>query len=63
MNISEGEILDRIKAKLRGISKEQMEYNKKHGLPIWWQGSKEGFYDYMEPVSYTHLTLPTKRIV
>lgn len=49
MNISEGEILDRIKAKLRGVSKEKMEYNKKHGLPIWWQGSKEGFYEKMEP--------------
>ena len=49
MNISEGEILDRIKAKLRGVSKEKMEYNKEHGLPIWWQGSKEGFYEKMEP--------------
>ena len=49
MNISEGDILDKIKAKLKGVSKEQMEYNKEHGLPIWWQGSKEGFYDYMEP--------------
>ena len=49
MNISEGEILDKIKAKLRGVSKEQMEYNKEHGLPIWWQGSKEGFYEKMEP--------------
>jgi hypothetical protein len=49
MNISEGEILDKIKAKLRGVTKEKMEYNKKHGLPIWWQGSKEGFYEKMEP--------------
>ena len=49
MNISEGDILDKIKAKLKRVSKEQMEYNKEHGLPIWWQGSKEGFYDYMEP--------------
>jgi hypothetical protein len=49
MNISEGEIIDRIKAKLRGVSKKQMDYNKEHGLPIWWQGSKEGFYEKMEP--------------
>jgi len=49
MNISEGDILDKIKAKLKGVSKKQMEYNKEHGLPIWWQGSKEGFYEYMEP--------------
>jgi hypothetical protein len=47
--IKEGEILDRIKAKLKGVSKEQMDYNKENELPIWWQGSKEGFYDYMEP--------------
>ena len=42
-------ILDKIKAKLKGVTPEQMEYNKKHGLPIWWQGSKEGFYEKMEP--------------
>lgn len=47
--LSEESILDKIKAKLKGVSKEQMEYNKEHGLPIWWQGSKEGFYEYMEP--------------
>ena len=47
--IKEGEILDRIKAKLKGVTPEQMEYNKEHGLPIWWQGSKEGFYEKMEP--------------
>ncbi len=47
--IKESEILDKIKAKLNGVSKEKIEYNKKHGLPIWWQGSKEGFYEKMEP--------------
>ncbi len=47
--IKEGEILDRIKAKLKGVTPEQMGYNKEHGLPIWWQGSKEGFYEKMEP--------------
>jgi len=47
--LSEENILDKIKAKLKGVSKEQIEYNKEHGLPIWWQGSKEGFYYYMEP--------------
>ena len=49
IGLSEESILDKIKAKLKGVSKEQMEYNKEHGLPIWWQGSKEGFYEYMEP--------------
>jgi len=47
--LSEEGILDKIKAKLKGVTPEQMEYNKKHGLPIWWQGSKEGFYEKMEP--------------
>ena len=47
--LSEESILDKIKAKLKGVTPEQMEYNKKHGLPIWWQGSKEGFYEKMEP--------------
>jgi len=47
--LSEEKILDRIKAKLRGVTPEQMDYNKEHGLPIWWKGSKEGFYEKMEP--------------
>ena len=47
--LSEEKILDRIKAKLKGVTPEQMEYNKEHGLPIWWKGSKEGFYEKMEP--------------
>jgi len=47
--VSEEKIYDKIKAKLKGVSKEQIEYNKEHGLPIWWQGSKEGFYEKMEP--------------
>jgi len=47
--LSEEGILDKIKAKLKGVTPEQMEYNKKHRLPIWWQGSKEGFYEKMEP--------------
>lgn len=29
----------------RGISDEQKAYNKKHGLPDDWDGSKEGFYE------------------
>ena len=47
--LSEEKILDKIKAKLKGVTPEQMEYNKEHGLPIWWKGSKEGFYEKMEP--------------
>lgn len=47
--ISEEKIYDKIKAKLNGVSKEQIDYNKEHGLPIWWRGTKEGFYEKMEP--------------
>ena len=47
--LSEEKILDKIKAKLKGVTPEQMDYNKEHGLPIWWKGSKEGFYEKMEP--------------
>ena len=47
--LSEDNILDRIKYKLRGVTPEQIDYNKEHGLPIWWKGSKEGFYEKMEP--------------
>ena len=47
--VSEEKIYDKIKAKLNGVSKEQMEYNRKHNLPIWWNGTKEGFYEKMEP--------------
>ena len=35
--------------KLKGVSKEKQKYNKEHGLPLDWQGSKEGFYEKMEP--------------
>ena len=47
--VSEEKIYDKIKAKLNGVSKEQIDYNKEHGLPIWWRGTKEGFYEKMEP--------------
>jgi hypothetical protein len=37
--------LKKIKQKLSGVSDEQLAYNKKHGLPDNWKGSKEGFYE------------------
>ena len=33
------------------------------GLWTWMQGTKRSIIDYTASVSYTHLTLPTKRIV
>lgn len=34
--------------KLKGISKENLDYNMKNDLPWDWKGSKEGFYEKME---------------
>lgn len=45
----EAKAMEKIKAKLKGVSPEQKEYNKKHGLPLDWKGSKEGYYEKMEP--------------
>ena len=43
------------------------EFGAKMPIPLAEQSVKAGFpspaQDYMEAVSYTHLTLPTKRIV
>ena len=40
-------LLNRIMAKIKGISTEQTEYNKKHGLPLDWRGSKEGYHEFI----------------
>jgi hypothetical protein len=41
--------LKRLIAKLKGISDEQIRYNLKNDLPWDWNGSKEGYYEKMEP--------------
>ena len=42
-------LLKKIMAKLKGISDEQIRYNLKNDLPWDWTGSKEGYYEKMEP--------------
>ena len=42
-------LIKKVVAKLKGISDDQIKYNMKHGLPWDWNGSKEGFYEKMEP--------------
>jgi hypothetical protein len=42
-------LLDRLKIKLAGIDDEKVLYNLNNGLPIDWKGSKEGYYEKMEP--------------
>ena len=34
-------------AKLKGIGEEQTKYNKEHGLPLDWRGSKEGYHEFI----------------
>jgi hypothetical protein len=42
-------LIKKVVAKLKGVSDEQIKYNMKHDLPWDWNGSKEGFYEKMEP--------------
>lgn len=39
----------KVKKKLKGVSDEQLDYNMKNDLPWDWRGTKEGFYEKMEP--------------
>ena len=41
--------LKRLIAKLKGITDEQIKYNLKNDLPWDWNGSKEGYYEKIEP--------------
>ncbi len=40
---------DRLKIKMAGIDDDKVLYNLNNGLPIDWKGTKEGFYEKMEP--------------
>lgn len=42
-------LLDKLKIKLAGIDEDQVLYNLNNGLPIDWKGTKEGYYEKMEP--------------
>ena len=41
--------LKKLIAKLKGLTDEQIRYNLKNDLPWDWNGSKEGYYEKMEP--------------
>ena len=48
-NKTEGELtVKKLMIKLKGISKDKLEYNMKNNLPWDWKGSKEGYYEKME---------------
>jgi hypothetical protein len=42
-------MIEKIKRKLKGISDEKLQYNMDNDLPWDWKGSKEGYYEKMEP--------------
>jgi len=42
-------MVEKIKRKLKGISDEKLIYNMENDLPWDWKGSKEGYYEKMEP--------------
>ena len=39
----------KVKKKLKGISDEQLDYNMRNNLPWDWKGTKEGYFEKMEP--------------
>ena len=41
--------MDRLKIKLSGIDEGQVIYNLNNNLPIDWNGTKDGYYEKMEP--------------
>lgn len=41
--------IKKLMRKLKGVSDKQLEYNIEHNLPWDWRGSKEGYYEKMEP--------------
>jgi len=42
-------LLDRLKIKMAGIDDDQVIYNLNNNLPIDWKGTKEGYYEKIEP--------------
>ena len=45
----EESLFQKMLRKLKGVSEKQLEYNMENGLPWDWKGTKEGFYEKMEP--------------
>jgi len=42
-------LLWKIEKKLKGVSDEQLDYNMRNNLPWDWKGTKEGYYEKIEP--------------
>ncbi len=39
----------KVKKKLKGVSEEQLDYNMRNNLPWDWKGTKEGYFEKMDP--------------
>jgi hypothetical protein len=44
-------LLDKLKIKIAGIDDDQVIYNLNNNLPIDWKGTKEGYYEKMNPTN------------
>ena len=45
--MSEASMMQKMKAKLKGVDAEQRAYNEKNNLPLDWNGTKEGYHEYI----------------
>jgi hypothetical protein len=48
-DVSDLPVWKSIMMKIKGVSDEQIQYNIDNDLPLNWKGSKEGYYEKMEP--------------
>jgi len=46
-------LMKKLLRKLKGVSDKQLKYNIDNDLPWDWNGSKEGFYEKIEPKRYS----------
>lgn len=47
-------LMKKLLRKLKGVSDKQLKYNIDNDLPWDWNGSKEGFYEKIEPKRYNY---------
>jgi len=46
-------LMKKLLRKLKGVSDKQLKYNIDNDLPWDWNGSKEGYYEKIEPKRYS----------
>jgi hypothetical protein len=50
--LREESLLRKLGMLLKNISDEQLDYNMKNNLPWDWNGTKEGYYEYINGTKY-----------